>query len=180
MTLLRRDAYLDHIKPGIELDTFAALHNAPLQIGVLFPDDVLRRAEDEIAKHDGARTSQLRLGGLKFGGKRNNNRYQPYQIGLRRQVAILNHQDRISLQLGGLSPTGADLIVAGAEGWELLLPWVAPPSRSRTLNNLNDNYYVTLVDHSPPISFVQTVQSLKNVASCLDVVIHAPSTTGLS
>ena len=31
------------------------------------------------------------------------------------------------------------------------------------------------MDHSPPIRYVQTVQSSKNVASCLDVVIHAPS-----
>ena len=38
------------------------------------------------------------------------------------------------------------------------------------------------MDHSPPISYVQTVQHSKNVASCLDVVIHAPSvcTTGPS
>ena len=61
------------------LDTFAALHNAPLQIGALFPDDVLRRAEDEITKHDASCTSQPGSGGGKFGGKQNNNRYQPYQ-----------------------------------------------------------------------------------------------------
>ena len=61
------------------LDTFAALRYAPLQIGALFPDDVLRRAEDEITKHDASRTSQPRSGGGKFGGKQNNNRYQPYQ-----------------------------------------------------------------------------------------------------
>ena len=52
MTLRCWDAYLDHIKSGIKLDTLAALCNAPLQIGVLFPDDVLRWAEDEITKHD--------------------------------------------------------------------------------------------------------------------------------
>ena len=58
-------AYLDHIKPGIKFDTFAALRNAPLQIGALFPDDA-------------SRPSQPGSGGGKVGGKRNNNRYQPY------------------------------------------------------------------------------------------------------
>ena len=47
--LLCCDSYLDHLNPGVKLDTFEALGNAPSpQIGALFPDNVLRHTEDEI------------------------------------------------------------------------------------------------------------------------------------
>ena len=48
-TLARRDAYLSHLKNGIKPDTFAALRTAPLQIGTLFPDSVIKKAEEEIS-----------------------------------------------------------------------------------------------------------------------------------
>ena len=52
ITLLRRDAYLDHLKQGVKPDTWCALRNSPLNSSGLFPDDVVRRAEEEIAKAD--------------------------------------------------------------------------------------------------------------------------------
>ena len=48
-TLARRDAYLSHLKSGINLDTLAALHTAPLQMATLFPDNILQQAEQDIA-----------------------------------------------------------------------------------------------------------------------------------
>ena len=48
-TLARRDAYLSHLKSGIKPDTLAALHTAPLQMTTLFPDEVLKQAEQDIA-----------------------------------------------------------------------------------------------------------------------------------
>ena len=42
-TLVRRDSYLCHLKNGINSDTLAALRSAPLQIGTLFPDAVIKR-----------------------------------------------------------------------------------------------------------------------------------------
>ena len=48
LTLARRDSYLSHVKSGIKLDTLAALRTAPLQLAMLFPDEVLKRAEDDI------------------------------------------------------------------------------------------------------------------------------------
>ena len=50
ITLLRRDLYLDHLRPGVKPDTWCALCNIPLNCSGLFPDDVVCRAEDEIAK----------------------------------------------------------------------------------------------------------------------------------
>ena len=48
-TLARRDAYLSHLKSGIKLDTLAALRSAPLQMTTLFPHEVLKQAEQDIA-----------------------------------------------------------------------------------------------------------------------------------
>ena len=50
--LVRRDSYLSHLKNGIKSDTLAALRAAPLQIGTLFPDAVIKRAEEEISHYD--------------------------------------------------------------------------------------------------------------------------------
>ena len=49
LTLARRDAYLTHVKSGIKSDTIAALRTAPLHIPTLFPDSVIKRAEEEIS-----------------------------------------------------------------------------------------------------------------------------------
>ena len=49
ITLLRRDAYLDHLKTGIKPDTWCALRNSSLSFSGLFPDDMVRRAEEEIS-----------------------------------------------------------------------------------------------------------------------------------
>ena len=46
LTLARRDAYLTHVKSGIKPDTVAALRTAPLHIPTLFPDAVIKRAEE--------------------------------------------------------------------------------------------------------------------------------------
>ena len=52
LTLVRRDAYLSNVKNGIKHDTLAALHTAPLQFATLFPDSVLKKADEEIAYYD--------------------------------------------------------------------------------------------------------------------------------
>ena len=49
LTLARKDSYLTRVKTGIKLNTFAAVRPAPLQAGTLFPDSVLKCAEDDIA-----------------------------------------------------------------------------------------------------------------------------------
>ena len=42
-------AYLSHLKSGIKPDTLAALRSAPLQMTNLFPDEVLKQTEQDIA-----------------------------------------------------------------------------------------------------------------------------------
>ena len=52
LTLARHDAYLTHVKSGIKPDTVAALRTAPLIISTLFPDSVIKRAEEEISHYE--------------------------------------------------------------------------------------------------------------------------------
>ena len=51
-TLMRRDSYLDSLKPGIKPDTLAALRCAPVHLQSLFPDELLAKAETEIASFE--------------------------------------------------------------------------------------------------------------------------------
>ena len=84
ITLLRRDAYLDHLKQGIKPDTWCALRNSPLISSGLFPDDMVRRAEEEIAKSETERRATQPRSGHGGYGSRKQNRYQPYQGGWNR------------------------------------------------------------------------------------------------
>ena len=54
LILLRRDSYLEHVKPGIKPDTWNLLRNAPMFGYGLFPDSVLNTAEQDINKHKSA------------------------------------------------------------------------------------------------------------------------------
>ena len=69
VTLLRRDPYLAYLKAGIKVDTLAALRTAPLHISTLFPDTVLKQAEEDISNADKGRS----------GSVYKKNRYHPYE-----------------------------------------------------------------------------------------------------
>ena len=77
LTLVRRDAYLSHLRTGIKPDTLTALRSAPLHISTLFPDSVIKRAEEDIA--------QLESKGH-AGGSHNKGRYHPYERQDKRSV----------------------------------------------------------------------------------------------
>ena len=52
LTLVRRDAYLSHLRTGIKQDTLTALRTTPLHLPTLFPDDTIKRAEEDIAQFE--------------------------------------------------------------------------------------------------------------------------------
>ena len=52
LTLIRCDSYLSHVKNGVKHDTLAALRTGPLQFSTIFPDSVIKKAEEEIAYYD--------------------------------------------------------------------------------------------------------------------------------
>ena len=82
LTLIRRDAYLSHLRTGIKPDTFTALRSAPLHISTLFPDSVIKRAEEDIA--------QLESKGH-AGSSQNKGRYHPYE---RQDKRLVNRDSR--------------------------------------------------------------------------------------
>ena len=54
LILLRRDSYLEYVKPGIKPDTWNMLRNAPMFGYGLFPDSVINTAEQDINKYESA------------------------------------------------------------------------------------------------------------------------------
>ena len=69
-TLARRDAYLSHLRAGIKPDTLNASRTAPLHINTLFPDSVIRKAEEYIAHFESKGHSS---------SARSKGRYHPYE-----------------------------------------------------------------------------------------------------
>ena len=68
-TLIRRDAYLSHLKMGIKPDTLGALRTGPLHISTLFPDAALKQAEQDITNFESKNQGQS--------GKKG--RFHPYE-----------------------------------------------------------------------------------------------------
>ena len=78
--LLRRDPYLEHVKPGIKPDTVNNLRNAPLFGHGLFPDFVLATAEQDISKNESAGvTPGPGPGASQHSSWRGSARYRPYE-----------------------------------------------------------------------------------------------------
>ena len=70
LTLVRRDAYMSHLRTGIKHDTLTALRTAPLRIPTLFPDVAIKKAEEDIAHFESKNQS---------GSSRKKGRYHPYE-----------------------------------------------------------------------------------------------------
>ena len=81
-TLLRRDSYLAYLKAAIKADTLNALHTAPLHLDTLFPDSVVKRAEEDIASFDKGRSGSSSY---------KNRRFHPYE---RQEPKSEKQQDR--------------------------------------------------------------------------------------
>ena len=58
-TLLRRDSYLSYLKAGVKADTLNALRSAPLELDTLFPDSVIKQAEEDISNFDRNRSGSV-------------------------------------------------------------------------------------------------------------------------
>ena len=79
MILLRRDSYLDFVKPGVKQDTMNLLRNAPMFGYGLFPDAAIMSAEQDIQKHETSSVAQgPRPGASQHTSWRGSHRYRPY------------------------------------------------------------------------------------------------------
>ena len=61
-TLPRRDSYLAYLKAGVKADTLNALRTARLHLDTLFPDNVVKRAEEDITSFDKGRSTSVYKG----------------------------------------------------------------------------------------------------------------------
>ena len=67
---LARDSYLTHIKTGVKPDTLAGLRTAPIHITTLFPDHLIKKAEEEIVHFESKGQSS---------STKSKGRYHPYE-----------------------------------------------------------------------------------------------------
>ena len=85
LTLVRRDAYLSHLRTGIKPDTLTALKTVPLHISTLFPDSTIKRAEEDIAQFEAKGHS---------GCTHSKGRYHPYEGQDKRSVTKDSRSDK--------------------------------------------------------------------------------------
>ena len=85
--LLRRDSYLEHVKPGIKPDTLNNLRNAPMFGLGLFPDSVLATDSAGVAPGPGPGASQR-------SSWRGSARYRPYERQDSRQASAQEDQNQ--------------------------------------------------------------------------------------
>ena len=79
LILLRRDSYLDFLKPGVKQDTMNSLRNAPMFGYALFSDAVIMTAEQDIQKAESSSVAQgPGLGAPQHANWRGSHRYKPY------------------------------------------------------------------------------------------------------
>ena len=85
LTLVRRYAYLSHLRTGIKPDTLTALRTAPLHVSTLFPDSTIKRAEEDIAQFEAKGHS---------GSTHSKGRYHPYERQDKRSVTKDSRSDK--------------------------------------------------------------------------------------
>ena len=164
LTLARRDAYLIHLKNGVKPDTLAALRTAPLQIATLFPDSVIKKAEEEIAYYD-SKGNLLHIRVVKVGTTLMREWKRNQRVG-----RTGSRKDLPGRILGGANSGEAE------ESLQTSLP-----DQPRASSRINDNYCVTklqarlLAGSSPKKTL--TVQSLQRHVK-FPVANLVPSATG--
>ena len=88
MILLRRDSYLDFVKPGVKQDTMNSLRNAPMLGYALFPDAAIMTAEQDIKKTESSSVAQgPGPGAPRHTNWRGSHRFKPYDSRDRRSSA---------------------------------------------------------------------------------------------
>ena len=160
LTLVRRDAYLSHLRTSIKPDTLTALRSAPLHISTLFPDSVIKRAEGDIA--------QLEAKGH-AGGSQNKGRYHPYERNDKRSVNRDSRADKPAWK------------TIGRKQFRRVVPPLSHHDQPRASSRINDNYCVAklqtrLLAGSTP----QTINSGLNLNVKLPVASHVHTAPGHS
>ena len=162
LTLARRDAYLDNLKAGVKPDTLSALRNCPLNGYALFPDAIIRNAEDEITQFKNTkRTPQPgsgRGGSPVVSKSSNNNINRDVSNHIRLTGNKHSTQPGQAGSLARISQHGNHLAVE--EDLEVVAGVVsqdAAPARPKNILSINDNYCLPELI-AQPVNCVSNVQ----------------------
>ena len=137
MILLRRDSYLDFVKPGDKQDTMNSLRNAPMFGYALFPDAAIMTAEQDIQKAESSSVAQgPGPGAPQHTSWRGSHRYKPYDRRDRRPLASSEQTSQAQQQPWRQFSRHRSRGRGRDRGSNPRFP---RPSRT---NNLNDNYCV--------------------------------------
>ena len=137
LILLRRDSYLDFVKPGVKQDTMNLLRNAPMFGYRLFPDAAIMMAEQDIQKHETSSVAQGPGPGAPQHTSWRGSHLLPH----------LNRRLNSSISLGD---NLVGVVPGDAEGDGA--PTLVSPSRSHT-SHINDTYCV-----GPTLNHVRAIQ----------------------
>ena len=160
LTLVRRDAYMSHLRTGIKPDTLTAQRTAPLHISTLFPDAAIKRAEDDIAQFEFKGHSR---------SSHSKGRYRQYE-----------RQDKRSTNRDSRSDKPAWLLEGDNLREERFVRLPTHHDQPRASSRINDNYCVTklrarlLAGSSRPIQTINTCASLNVNSPVVKVVNSAP------
>ena len=142
MTLTRWDAYLAHVKAGNNQDTLSALRQALLP--TLFPDQILKKAEEDIAQHEKKGHSSHSSPSHK------NDHYHPYhrpkksreqKSGKPAWKTIGSYRQKRKGKSSQYSTVASDLPV-GARRHQFWKTWKALRAGPKTLKMLKEGYSV--------------------------------------
>ena len=162
LILLRRDSYLDHVKNGIKPDTYNQLRNAPLFGHGLFPDAVIRTAEQDITSHHSSGSvPRPGPGAAQQTGWRSSHRYRPYDSRDSRNTGT-GDQDRQAWRQFSRN--------RGAVVAEDVVPTPVSLNREVT-SNINDNY---LLCPTPSTSVMAKLDNRILEKTVSSVVIDSP------
>ena len=181
--LLRRDSYLEHVKPGIKPDTLNNLRNVPMFGHGLFPDSVLATAEQDISKHESAGvTPGPGPGASQCSSWRGSARYRPYERQESRQGSAQGDQGQQpwrqfsrNRNRGRGHGRGGNPRFPGHEATNLSNDsyCVVPTQFVRHFSRLDQRLDQTVVKDKVFLSSKDLHH--QKVACCQDVVNHVPS-----
>ena len=161
LTLVRRDAYLSHLRTEIKQDTLTALRTAPLHLSTLFPDATIKRAEEDIA--------QLESKGQSTSGH-GKGRYHPYERPENNLVTETLNRTSWHGRLSGKDSTEKERVV---------LPH-SHPDLPRASSRINDSYCITKL-HTRLLAWSNTLtQTIDTLNAKLPVVHHVTTAPGQS
>ena len=176
--LLRRDSYLEFVKPGVKPDTWNLLRNAPMFGYGLFPDSVLNTAEQDITKHESSGVAP----GPGPGAPSTPIGEEIIDIGLMTRERIKDAPTRLNRN-NNLRDNFLEIEAEAVHVVELVLVFPNPAASSLT----NDNYScfpternlsaqgLDVVVKNCPQEQILDCQSYKQNVSCIDVVNHVPT-----